>query len=366
MLEYRDRAQNLPKRMRHMSAGDVARGANDAMESAHHKCNEAIESFDDAFNERWYRLGPEMRRRRQEFQQRLRGGKAASEESSSSSSSSSTAPAAVVGPSVDTTAAVLMSVGISGAYQGYPMFVLLTIWGASRGACRFVTKHVDANDMEGMFRYAPASVRAKKVEHFARLQREVETARALRRGDLRYTDLSWLDRGGTRPQPGYQEAMDPRYDHTPETLYDETMEALIVHPRVIEVVGGDIRAQKEPDKVVYRIVEGIAEVYLGWHIVGSNGAAEVQVKATASIVDFIYIFPQATAKYQMDATAFVIRPQGTWSMDAKDLPYDAKQPFGFKAASGRLQRHKSGVFEWDWSVREFRHGYENHPRGRRQ
>merc|ERR1712178_184413 len=108
------------------------------------------------------------------------------------------------------------------------------------------------------------------------------------------------------------------------------MTSVAKHPRVLEVLGGDIKHVNEPDKVVYRVVEGIAEVCLAWRIVGSKAEAEIQVKSTARLLDYIYVFPKPTGRYQMMPPGFVIRPQGDWSQNADELPRYMKRPFGEK------------------------------------
>lgn len=337
--------------------------ANAAMMRLHVRYEEAVARFDDKFNARWDRLGEQLESRRAELRRRWsgRGGAEGSRggQATASTPGSATASASPSGPPLDTAAMLLVGVGAGGALQGFPWCLLLAVWGVGRGAARFVVQRVDADDVVGLFRWAPDRLRQRRVELFARLKNEIVTARALRAGDLRYADLSWVDRTGNRA------AMDPRLDYTPEALFQDAMSSIAVHTRVREALGEGVRPEAEPDKVVYRIHEGIAEVYLGWQVVGTRGTAEVQVKSTASIVDFIYVFPLCTDRYGLRSAGFVIRPHGNWSMDCKDLPYDLKQPFGGEA-KGRMFRHREGVFEWDYQVREFRHGYEDHPRKNRK
>lgn len=259
----------------------------------------------------------------------------------------------------DTTAMVLLGTGAGTAMQGcWKIGSLLTLWGLARATRRFVVHKVDNNDMAGLFRWIPAKLCERRGELFAQLKREIHAARALRAGDKSFIEAT------ARARPGGH-AMDSRYDHTPETLFAEAMTSVAVHPRVQDALGSGVHPVAEPDKVVYRMHEGISEVFLGWEVAGALGAAEVQVKATASLVDFIYVFPQTGDKYGLRKPGFVIRPQGNWSMDCSELPKDMKQPFGSGSGDdGRLYRNREGVFEYDYEVRDFRHGYENHPRKR--
>ncbi|CAE7897762.1 unnamed protein product, partial [Symbiodinium sp. KB8] len=77
------------------------------------------------------------------------------------------------------------------------------------------------------------------------------------------------------------------------------------------------------------------------------GDAEVQVKATGSVVDFIYIFPQGRDHYGLQPEGFVIRPNGdSWSQNASDLPRFMKQPFG--KHGGKLYLDRDGIFDFDY------------------
>lgn len=356
LSEWRERAALPGQRMRQADPAGAATSMNAAMESMHRglhrRGQDAIVAFDDEFNRRWYIAVPTLRGHAVRLWQRL-GGTGMGRKAEGD------------GPPLDMVAMALVGLGVGGATQGYPWLALLTLWGASRGVSRFTVQRLDADDMVGLFRFTPSSLLPpleRRVEIFGRLKRELEVARGLRAGNMDYADMSWIGSKGTYT------AMHPELDYTPESLFADAMRSVAEHPRVQQLLGEDVQPEAEPDKVVYRIHEGIAEVYLGWQVVGTHGTAEVQVKATASIVDFIYVFPRAGNRYEMTASGgFVIRPQGTWSMDCSDLPSDQKRPFGGEA-SGRLHRNREGTFEWDWSVREFRHGYEAdiHPRSKKR
>eukprot|EP00928_Gymnodinium_smaydae_P000539 TRINITY_DN10203_c1_g4_i2.p1 TRINITY_DN10203_c1_g4~~TRINITY_DN10203_c1_g4_i2.p1 ORF type:complete len:375 (+),score=73.34 TRINITY_DN10203_c1_g4_i2:65-1189(+) len=254
------------------------------------------------------------------------------------------------GPPVDLGAALLMGAGIGGSLQGYPAVGLLVAGcGAIRAAGRFTAQRVEANDMEGLFRWAPSALRQRQQDIFRRLQSELKSARKLQSYDSRMVDLSWIDYGG-------KQALDPKDDYTPSKLFDETMQSLSKHPRVLEVCGAEVRVEQDPDKVVYRVVGGVPEVYLGWRIVGPRGAAEVQVKSSASLLDFIYVFPDGRGRYELKPDGFVIRPHGDWSENCSELPKSMKQPFG--KHNGRPIYQRDSVFEYDYEVRDFRHGYE--------
>eukprot|EP00931_Biecheleriopsis_adriatica_P104696 TRINITY_DN79331_c0_g1_i1.p1 TRINITY_DN79331_c0_g1~~TRINITY_DN79331_c0_g1_i1.p1 ORF type:complete len:476 (-),score=105.65 TRINITY_DN79331_c0_g1_i1:22-1449(-) len=269
---------------------------------------------------------------------------------------SSERQASSYGPPVDTGAMLLMGAGAGTVIQGFAgPGIFLTCWGLGRSARRFVVLCIDTEDPNRLFRFAPASVKERKAEIFVQLHHELHAMRRIRAGDLNY-----IAKKGDKV---WQEGMDASFDHNPESLFDLAMDSIAAHPRVHEWVGKTVNPRADPDKVVYRVHEGIAEVFLGWEVQGELGIAEVQVKATGSIVDFIYIFPQGRDHYGLKPGGFVIRPNGSsWSKDTSELPKDLKQPFG--KHNGRVIRNREGIFEYDYEVREFRHGYEgeNHPR----
>lgn len=322
--------------------------------------DEAIETFDDWFNARFYELCDHLEERRkqalngelwQRMQEKMR------EKTGSSSSSSPPKP----GPPFDFSAMALIGAGAGAALQGHPGFVLLSVIGTTRGLRRFVVQRVDANDMQGLFAWSPRKVDlGRQVQVFGQLKQEIETFRAIRRGDVRLLEAAFAERRGR----GGQQAMDPSWDYTPESLFDDVMDSIASHERVKGVLGPDVRPEAMPEKVVFRIVEGISEVFLSWPVVGRHGSAEIQVKATACIVDFIYVFPNSADRYGFVPPGFVIRPSGNWHMDVSEMPKNQKQPFG-GGKSGRILHNREGVFEWDWDVRDFRHGFEDHPRRKR-
>lgn len=260
----------------------------------------------------------------------------------------------------DIPAMLLVGTGIGTVAQGWYVGILLTIWGSVRGITRFVVQKVDAEDREGLFRWAPAPFLehmqwgpAKRAEIFNRLQHEVHVSRKRQEGDPNYQMYN-------EPGTPRHKAMDPLNDYTPEQLFEDAMTSVAVHPRVLEAIGGDVTEVHEPDKVVYRVFEGIAEVYLGWRIVGPGAGAEIQVKATACLLDFIYVFPEPGNKYRLTPESFVIRPNGgSWSQNQADLHRYQKSPFGKEGDADKLYPNRSGVFEYDWSIRDFKHGKED-------
>jgi len=261
----------------------------------------------------------------------------------------------------DIPAMLLVGTGIGTVSQGWYVGILFTIWGSVRGISRFVVQKVDAEDREGLFRWAPAPFLehmqwgpAKRAEIFNRLQHEVHVSRKRREGDPHYQSYN-------EPGTPRHKAMDPLNDYTPEKLFEDAMTCVAVHPRVLEAIGGDVTEVHEPDKVVYRVFEGIAEVYLGWRIGGPEAGAEIQVKATACLLDFIYVFPESGSKYRLNAhESFVIRPNGgNWSQNQADLHRYQKSPFGKEGDADKLYPNRSGVFEYDWETRDFKHGKED-------
>eukprot|EP00913_Durusdinium_trenchii_P035182 g32913.t1 len=126
-------------------------------------------------------------------------------------------------------------------------------------------------------------------------------------------NLQYIGRVGDKD---WEQAHDADLDHSPETLFDLAMSALAAHPRVHEWLGTRVRPMAEPEHVLYRLHEGVTETFLAWQVKGELGEAEVQVKSTGSIVDFIYVFPEGRDHYGLQPPGFVIRPNGdTWSQD---------------------------------------------------
>jgi len=261
---------------------------------------------------------------------------------------------------LDTPAMLLLGAGTGSCLNGcYTAGACLITWGATRGMWRFMVSKLDGNDVRGLFLWAPARFRERQGELFQWLKEELYVLRSLRKGETRYMSL--------RGKPLHDNAaMSAQYDHTPETLYADAMSSLAAHPRVRDTLGGNVHAVAEPDKVVYRIHEGISEVFLGWQIRGAEREAEIQVKASACIVDFIYVFPQAAGRYGLKEPGFVIRPWGNWSKDCSELPWNQKRPFSDGEQKGRMFINREAVFEYDYQVRDFRHGYEDHPRKKRK
>ncbi|CAK9010529.1 unnamed protein product [Durusdinium trenchii] len=129
---------------------------------------------------------------------------------------------------------------------------------------------------------APPQLKKRKSELFPWLHHELHVMRQIRAGNLQY-----IGRVGDKD---WEQAHDADLDHSPETLFDLAMSALAAHPRVHEWLGTRVRPMAEPEHVLYRLHEGVTETFLAWQVKGELGEAEVQVKSTGSIVDFIYVF----------------------------------------------------------------------------
>ncbi|CAJ1460879.1 unnamed protein product [Effrenium voratum] len=338
---------------------------SDRLEWLWFKARDANRSFDRRFNAGFDRAVESLQLKAKDLGPRLqdwlqRGPREASRLAQSLSGRQRPAPGSKVVKEKKPVAAdagvlALLGAGLGSALQGFfgPLYFLWT-WALLRFGRRFVVQCIDAEDAQRLFRWAPPSLRRKQGELFQWLHHELHVMRRIRQGDLRYL--------GKKGQ-NWERGMRPENDHSPETLFDLAMQSLVKHPRVQEWVGETVRPKAEPDKVVHRIHEGVAEVFLGWYVKGELGEAEIQVKASGCLVDFIYVYPQGRDHYGLQPGGFVIRPNGdTWSQDTDQLPKDQKKPFG--AYGGRLLRHREGIFHWDYEVGEFRHGYEgeNHPR----
>ncbi|CAE8596648.1 unnamed protein product [Polarella glacialis] len=359
---------------------------------------EANLQFDERFNDRYYRLVASLQRQVRQVRQGGAGGGSASEiwklsaarlqllqlqrsclrfcglaekreppkekngkttSGAAEKEATSAAPTPTQlhsGPWMDTAAMTLIGAGVGSSLQGLqgPAF-FLGLWGLLRAGRRFVVLCVDTEDTNRLFRFAPQRIKNQRGELFVLLANEVHAIRRMRAGDLKYL---------TKPRSeAWHRAMDESNDYTAETLFEDTMVSIAEHPRVHEWVGTSVRVKAAPDKVVSRIHEGIAEVFLGWEVEGSLGTAEVQVKATGSIVDVIYVFPQGRDHYGLRPGGFVIRPKGnTWSQDCGELPKDMKQPFGKQ--TGRILRNREGIFEYDYEVRAFRDAKQQKAAGR--
>lgn len=302
--------------------------------------------FDDWFNAKWPTWQAELRRRCREARTDMREGRRFP------------LPNTIERP-VDVPTLILVGSGVGVAAQGVPSLgVLLALSGVVRSARNFAIQKVDAKDMDGFFRWAPASLgEARRQEIWNKLRFQINIRRDLREADS-YASSSQFFGQGTY----HHAAMDPLNDYTPEKLFEDAMTSVARHQRVIETLGADVRVASEPDKVIYRIVEGVAEVYLAWRVAGQEAGAEIQVKATACLVDYIYVFPEPVGRYQVAPQSFVIRPKGSWSGNTDDLPRYQKSPFAQKGQddSGKLYPNRSGVFQMDWSVRDFKHSKEEY------
>jgi len=330
----------------------ATQGAEDSRE----KWRRANDQFDDWFNELCWDLRDNWKQGRVDLKEQYRNFSVRLRESLSKNTSEKKS----VPPAVDMPAAIFLGLGSGGIISGQPILCgmgsMLAAWGIGRAVSRVVVRHVDGGDADSLFRLAPAPLYRRREAIYHRLCREVHSWRKIRTEGVNH---AYMD--------GHQNAtaMHPELDYTPEKLFDDTSVAITKHARVNELLGGGIKATQVPDKVVYRIFEGISEVYLGWHVAGSRGGAEVQVKATASILDYIYIFPDETGRYGMGGKpGLVIRPNGNWWMSTEDMPIDQKQPFGRRTTFGEKGggytpwRAREGVFDYDWDIREFRHGRE--------
>lgn len=319
---------------------------NAFMERMHAKWLAANQRLDDRFNAQWPLMQAELERQ----WHRLRHGRGAASVQRHI-------------PAFDTPAVMLIGAGTGIALHGFTgAGMVLGLSGCVRGVSRFVLRKVDTEDVRGLFRWVPQCVldAGMRKRIFDRLRLERQSFHRLRDGGV---DFSWIDDGSDSSENrARRDAMDPLKDYTPERLFEDAMASVVAHPRVQEVLGKNVRPAAEPEKVVYRIVEGIAEVYLAWGVFGDESGAEVQVKSTASCVDFIYIFPDSRGRYGVAPPGFVIRPKGRWSKNIDELPRYMKQPFGEKGDSERMFHNRTGVFDGDWAVRDFRHGKEERRR----
>eukprot|EP00929_Paragymnodinium_shiwhaense_P001620 TRINITY_DN10185_c0_g1_i1.p1 TRINITY_DN10185_c0_g1~~TRINITY_DN10185_c0_g1_i1.p1 ORF type:complete len:434 (-),score=67.11 TRINITY_DN10185_c0_g1_i1:220-1521(-) len=298
--------------------------------------------FDDWFNRRWRQLGSAARARVALLQQLCRG-------------------SAQYERAFDAKSMMMIGAGAGSAIQGvahgiFPPVVagfILAAVGTVRACYRHSVQRVDGNDMASLIPdWAPAALRKKKNEIYQRFKRELADARAIQRGDTKSVDLHWLDHGEQH------RSRDVELDYTPESLFMDAMDIVVKHPRVQETLGEDVRVVAEPDKVVYRVREGVSEVCLAWPVAGSLGSAEVQVMAVATALDFIYIFPASGGRYQQELESFVIRPKDAWSMNCRDMPRDMKKPFG-EDDSDRVWINRKSFYHWDWTTRSFRDGRED-------
>lgn len=336
-LRRRWQGPNASARQRDLSGSGAL---NARLEQLGARWRQANKEFDGWFNAACTRWQDQTIKRVQDWKQRY-------EQAGDASTKSA-------GPALDTSSVTMIGVGagcVGHEYLGVGL-VLATI-GTTRALGRYVVQKVDAGDVDGLFKWVPSSLNLRKQETFLRLRREIDSFRAIRRGE--HMDLSWIN------HRGQAHAMNADLDYTPEDLFGDAMSAVAIHPRVLDTIGQDVRPVAEPDKVVYRIHEGVAEVALSWRIRGAAGAAEVQVKSTASLLDFIYVFPEARGRYAVKAPGFVIRPNSDWSQEAKEMPKHMKQPFG-GPHNGRLYVNREAIFEYDWEVRDFRTGREDRRR----
>merc|ERR1719203_2447503 len=92
----------------------------------------------------------------------------------------------------------------------------LSAWGLFRVCRRYVVQRVDDGDVEALFWWAPEKIRRRRGELFGRLRAEVDSFRRLRMGDLRFIHKEWVKTGKTEEK---RRAMDPTWDHTPESLF---------------------------------------------------------------------------------------------------------------------------------------------------
>jgi len=235
---------------------------------------------------------------------------------------------------------------ISSPYLG----AALLFWAAVRTARRHVVMCIDTGTAESLFRWAPESLQRHKLNIINHLRNEVASARGLSSGDAKYVDLSHLDHGAD-PM-----ASKPSLDYTPEELWKDAMNSLTSHEYVREVIGEQVRALDEPANVLYRIVQGMPEVYMSWNIAGEKLQAEIQVKAFGPVVDFIYVFPRSQGRYEFDRKGFVIRPKGAWYMNYGEMPGAQDRPDGPLKKGFKPFGERKGAFEdnSDFFVRNFR------------
>eukprot|EP00927_Polykrikos_kofoidii_P059557 TRINITY_DN54706_c0_g1_i1.p1 TRINITY_DN54706_c0_g1~~TRINITY_DN54706_c0_g1_i1.p1 ORF type:complete len:432 (+),score=57.90 TRINITY_DN54706_c0_g1_i1:76-1296(+) len=331
--EWRDSAAEW--RSSDLKLDRVLPAVKTCLERAHSRCRQASASFDERFNRSWAQGVDASRDRWAKLKDGLQADGGNAEKTP-----------------LDLPATLIMGAGVGGAWEGYYVIgAVVFSCGVSRAVCRFVTQRVDADDVEGLFRWVPSRWCQHKKDIFARLKAEVIMGRRLYNNPLLCNPKRYDDEAARR-------ALDPNFDYTPEQVFDVAMKAITVHPRVREAIGGEVRDVVEPDKVIYRKFEGLTEIALGWEVVGEAGGAEIQVSSSGSILDFIYVFPKATDRYGLTPESFVIRPEGSWSQNSSEKHRYMKQPFGKKGDRERLFHHREGIYEWDYSVGEFRHGAE--------
>lgn len=71
----------------------------------------------------------------------------------------------------------------------------------SRSGCGHRAE-VDANDMQGLFAWSPRKVDlGRQVQVFGQLKQEIETFRAIRRGDVRLLEAAFAERRGRGGPP---------------------------------------------------------------------------------------------------------------------------------------------------------------------
>jgi len=312
--------------------GWSAHTPNDFCEWSAAQWHRSIIRFDDWFNFHFWRLWGGVYQRADDYIQRLRDGE--NPLMANLFPNPGSEPIQYKAP-FDLPAGLLVGLGVGTVAQGYTFPVVFIVWGFARGLRRFVVHRCDDNDIEGLFRFCPLKLQPqRRAAIFHELKREIETCRAIRAGDMRFTDLSHFDNSVAT-------AKDPRLAYEPEAMFADAMDSLVQHPRVQSLLGNSIFVEAEPEQVVYRIQSGKPEVYLTWHVGGDSAAAQVQVKAMANQIDFIYVFPHTGA----NVSGFAIRPNGAWSLDCNDLPPKFKSAF---AEEGGSTHH------WDWSIRPFR------------
>lgn len=309
-------------------ADSVSEMGRRTMERADAKQREVIARFDDWFNAKYARMSHAV------------------------TNSSKAATTKASRKTMDPVVTGLVGCGTGAALMDMPYVASgVLLWAALRTLRRYVVMCVETGTTESLFRWAPEGLQRHKLFIINHLHNEVASAKGILSGEKKYRDLSHLD-DGYIPEPSK-----PKLDLTPEELWKDAMNAICTHEYVKQVMGEQVRAIDEPAHILYRIVQGMPEIYMSWNIAGEKCKAEIQVKAFGPVVDFIYVFPRGTSRYDLDMKGFVIRPKGTWYMNYDSMPGAGDRPDGpLNKGFGPFGERK-GAFEQgasDFHMRTFR------------
>eukprot|EP00397_Hematodinium_sp_SG-2012_P052764 GEMP01062586.1.p1 GENE.GEMP01062586.1~~GEMP01062586.1.p1 ORF type:complete len:153 (+),score=30.79 GEMP01062586.1:506-964(+) len=131
---------------------------------------------------------------------------------------------------------------------------------------------------------------------------------------------------------------------SPRKLFDTAVEALQDHPHVLHCLKGRPEVIKLPTTVACRASRGATEIVCVFSMfVGPRVAAEVKLKSLGSRIDYIYVYPEASAVNQFPA--FCIRPAAA---RAEWVLYTMTAP-----EWGVFDEFKEQTADWDWEERPF-------------